>query len=665
MTSENNNWKITGTGALLAALIFAAFGFGSAGAFTLSGTVTDIVPDPVGLVAVQMYINNIPIGGASDTTDGLGFYSISGLTATVYEISFIPDPSFNLQSRLITNFDLQGDSVFNITLFPEDHYYIRGYVTDTLGNGIPNIDLNIYDQVTDTLIETTGDDTDSTGYYDVLVPTGLFRILYRPVFGEPIVPAQLLNVQIVGDTIIDVELQGGYYVQGTVTGPDGPVVNADLDADDSFTGERIYTMNDNTNGSGQYQIVVPPGTFDINVTPQIFDRVVPGIEYGVVANNNIVLNFNLVSGSILSGTVERSGGSGVPGVDLDVFYYSNGIKLFTPDDNTGLTGFFQVVLPHGNFNIEVEPPDSLRLASAYFENLAFNGDTSIVAVLDTGMFVSGTVIDSVGGVVPYVSVLPYLSSGGAYVFAPGNKTDVTGFYDILIPPNTYNLIYRPDSLLGILDSAVYSGVPIFSDTVINVTLGSAEPDTEAPVVSVITPNGGESWAIYTSHSIVWNASDNVGVSHVDIFLSLDGPGGPFTSVSSGEINDGTYLWNVPGDTTDNAYIKIVAYDYASNSADDLSNAAFSIYGSPSNCDYIVGDVNNSGGTNGLDVVFMVNYFKGGQAPPYVCQCTPGNSWYVSGDVNNSCSFNGLDVTYLVGFLKGGPAPAPCPNCPPN
>jgi hypothetical protein len=100
--------------------------------------------------------------------------------------------------------------------------------------------------------------------------------------------------------------------------------------------------------------VVPPGTYDINVTPQIFDRIVPEIQYGIVVNNNIVLNFNLVAGSILSGTVERSGGSGVPGVDIDVFHYSNGIKLFTPDDNTDQLGFFQIVLPHGNFNIEVE-----------------------------------------------------------------------------------------------------------------------------------------------------------------------------------------------------------------------------------------------------------------------------------------------------------------------
>jgi hypothetical protein len=156
----------------------------------------------------------------------------------------------------------------------------------------------------------------------------------------------------------------------------------------------------------------------------------------------------------------------------------------------------------------------------------------------------------------------------------------------------------------------------------------------------------------------------VAVSSIDLHFSSNGPTGPFTLISAGQTDDGSYQWNVPDDTTDNGFVKIIAYDPSSNSSYDLSDAAFTIFSVSSNCGYIVGDINNSGETNGLDVVYMVNFFKGGAPPPYICQCTPGSSWYVSGDVNNSCSFNGLDVTYLVGYFKGGPNPAPCPNCPP-
>lgn len=82
------------------------------------------------------------------------------------------------------------------------------------------------------------------------------------------------------------------------------------------------------------------------------------------------------------------------------------------------------------------------------------------------------------------------------------------------------------------------------------------------------------------------------------------------------------------------------------------------------CSYEVGDVNNSGTYNGLDITYGVAFFKGGPAPLYECECTSGNTWYVSGDVNNSCSYNGLDITYGVAYFKGGAAPMCCEDCPP-
>jgi hypothetical protein len=83
-----------------------------------------------------------------------------------------------------------------------------------------------------------------------------------------------------------------------------------------------------------------------------------------------------------------------------------------------------------------------------------------------------------------------------------------------------------------------------------------------------------------------------------------------------------------------------------------------------NCHYLPGDINSDNTLNNLDVVYAVNYFKGGHPPFYSCQCSSGSTWFVAGDVNGTCTFTGLDVTYLVRYFKGGTAPIVCPVCPP-
>jgi hypothetical protein len=90
----------------------------------------------------------------------------------------------------------------------------------------------------------------------------------------------------------------------------------------------------------------------------------------------------------------------------------------------------------------------------------------------------------------------------------------------------------------------------------------------------------------------------------------------------------------------------------------------------SGCAYTIGDINNNGAANGIDVVYGVNYFKGSSAPPIDCgspvgPCPQASPFYAAGDVNGNCAFNGIDVTFFVNYLKGVvPALLICPTCPP-
>jgi hypothetical protein len=102
-------------------------------------------------------------------------------------------------------------------------------------------------------------------------------------------------------------------------------------------------------------------------------------------------------------------------------------------------------------------------------------------------------------------------------------------------------------------------------------------DTEPPVVTVTAPDGGETWAIDSFFDITWTATDNIGVTSIDILLSSDGGATYPHTIATGEANDGVYSWQVDVAPTTQAHIKVIAYDAATNSGDDVSNADFEIY----------------------------------------------------------------------------------------
>jgi hypothetical protein len=83
------------------------------------------------------------------------------------------------------------------------------------------------------------------------------------------------------------------------------------------------------------------------------------------------------------------------------------------------------------------------------------------------------------------------------------------------------------------------------------------------------------------------------------------------------------------------------------------------------CGYLPGDVNGNSSVDGIDVVYLVSYLKGGASPPVDCFCPGHGILFVAADANGTCAVNGLDVTYMVSYFKGGPPIMYCADCPPQ
>jgi pimeloyl-ACP methyl ester carboxylesterase len=123
-------------------------------------------------------------------------------------------------------------------------------------------------------------------------------------------------------------------------------------------------------------------------------------------------------------------------------------------------------------------------------------------------------------------------------------------------------------------------------------------DLQAPQITLLAPNGGEEWVAGSVQTITWSATDNVGVTAIDLEYSLDG-GTTRSTIATGEENDGLFSWSVPNFISDNAIVSAVAYDAAGNSGQDVSDAAFSITSSSSEFkDYANADLPVSGNLRG-------------------------------------------------------------------
>jgi len=104
----------------------------------------------------------------------------------------------------------------------------------------------------------------------------------------------------------------------------------------------------------------------------------------------------------------------------------------------------------------------------------------------------------------------------------------------------------------------------------------ASTDAQAPSITLTSPVGGEDWKAGSSHAITWTASDNVGVTGVDLAWSGDGGASFPHAIASGLANTGSYAWSVPNAPGAAVRVRATAHDAAGNVGADSSATDFTI-----------------------------------------------------------------------------------------
>ncbi len=102
--------------------------------------------------------------------------------------------------------------------------------------------------------------------------------------------------------------------------------------------------------------------------------------------------------------------------------------------------------------------------------------------------------------------------------------------------------------------------------------GMWETATSAPSLTVLSPNGGESWSAGVSNTITWGTG-NLG-GNVAIEVNRTYPSGSWDTIAASTSNDGSYSWTVLGPATTTARIRV--RHLTEGTATDESNANFTI-----------------------------------------------------------------------------------------
>lgn len=254
---------------------------------------------------------------------------------------------------------------------------------------------------------------------------------------------------------------------------------------------------------------------------------------------------------------------------------------WTASDNVGVTSVDLVYSTNGGATY----PNTI--ATGLANTGSFNW--TVPAVLSSTVRVRATAHDAAGNAGLSSSPANFSTTGWAITATPGvHGTILPAGTTVVADGATPAYTFTPDPGYHVadvlLDAVSQGAVTVFNfpavhaNHTIAATFAVNTSDTQAPVVTLGSPAGGESWAAGSAHAITWTASDNVAVTSVDLAWSADG-GATFPNViANGLANSGTFNWTVPGVLTSTARVRATAHDGAGNLAADSSHADFAITG---------------------------------------------------------------------------------------
>ncbi len=355
--------------------------------------------------------------------------------------------------------------------------FATGTVVDVNGAPVAGADLDFFHQDGQES-NTRNDGTGANGTFSTEVRDGpdTYDVRINPPYGAALLPAELNDIFIVGTKNLGtITMPTGLLVEGRAINSIGqPLAGVLINVVDSATGAPIFIPHSATDGIGEFKFALPSGTYDLLFDPSLVGGTLLAPKQLLatsVTGATQLGDVTLPNGFVLSATCKRSNLTAIANLDVDVVEPTTGEKLYTPGDSTDATGFVDVVVPAGTFDVQFQPSTADKLVARELAGTVVTGTTNLgTLTFANGLYLSGTVTSSVTGLpIAAVDIDVFDAATGVQVYLHGDNSSATGTYQVIVPAGTWSVDFDPPLALDFAAKTV-AGVFVNADKTLNTTL---------------------------------------------------------------------------------------------------------------------------------------------------------------------------------------------------
>lgn len=343
---------------------------------------------------------------------------------------------------------------------------ITGRVVDANGVGVAGVDIDPI-SLGGGNPDEQNDGTDAAGYFTTTLDPGVYEVRFFAPANSGLLPGVVTPVVVAGTKNMGtITLSLGAIVSGTIRNEaNQPVGNVRIDHFNAATGAKYVSKGNTTNAFGNFQLTVPKLTavrYEL-LTNLILTQVLVPREIVATASGDMnVGNLILKTGVHVTGTARGESVTTIAYADLDVTDTATGQTVFTPSDNTNISGLFDVVLAPGTYDLELTRPSHMVVVSADLDAVVVG--TSALNVGDMlmrdGVYLVGTVRDASGQTVQAVDVNVYEVATGRSLALSSDNTNALGAYLVVVPPTLLDVVFSPPWTHSVLEKDRHLGVNV-------------------------------------------------------------------------------------------------------------------------------------------------------------------------------------------------------------